>query len=179
MTETTEQIQIFPSNDRIHISIKTEEEIKETADLKVEKAASSIQKETGMITYTVTVSSEQGTGKEVTLQDVMTNVTLGGNLEVKNSQGAIVEVQQPLAGEAGFQITLPKMGPGETYTITYTGKLPDSLKNGTVLHNRVTASSEDQENGRIQDTAETTTHYETIKKREPKIRMERLPGRLQ
>lgn len=151
-------------NDRIHISIKTEEEIKETADLKVEKAASSIQKETGMITYTVTVSSEQGTGKEVTLQDVMTNVTLGGNLEVKNSQGAIVEVQQPLTGEAGFQITLPKMGPGETYTITYTGKLPDSLKNGTVLHNRVTASSEDQENGRIQDTAETTTHYETIKK---------------
>lgn len=151
-------------NDRVQISIKTEEEILETPDLQVTKEASLIDKETDTITYEVKVSSQNGTMAEVTLQDVMTNVTLEGELRVKDKNSNPAVIEQPSPGKAGFQITLPKMEAGQEYTITYTGKPPEPLKNGTVFHNRVTASSKDDKNGLIQDTAETTTHYETIKK---------------
>ena len=139
------------------VEIKVQQTVKD--DLTVEKSAGSVNSD-GTVTYTITVSSKNGTAEDVVLSDWMNNVTyLSGFNVKKNGEDVTSEVTNPTAGANSIALTLPQMAAGDTYTITYTGII-SGITNGTAsAGNGVTVTSKDGEGNTLTDSANVRVDY--------------------
>lgn len=139
------------------VEIKVQQTVKD--DLTVEKSAGSVNSD-GTVTYTITVSSKNGTAEDVVLSDWMNNVTyLSGFNVKKNGEDVTNTVTNPTAGANSIALTLPQMVAGDTYTITYTGII-SGITNGTAsAGNGVTVTSKDGEGNTLTDSANVRVDY--------------------
>ncbi len=113
-------------------------------DLTVEKSHGNPNNSDGTVDFTVKVSSEHGTGAEVQLEDLMKDIIIDdpAGITIKRGEEVITPQVTVESDKTGFNVTLPKMGAGDCYTITYKGKLPDGAPTGEkVVYNKATASS--------------------------------------
>jgi hypothetical protein len=131
-----------------------------SSDLTVQKSYSDMNEETGTLTYTITVSSENGTGGEVTLHDVMSKVSLNGTIEAPDA----INITRT---NTGFDMTIPAMNANSSYTITYEAKFDELPENGTVTgKNTVSVESMDQNGKTIKDSQDVyTTLTKTLLKK--------------
>lgn len=131
----------FTDSEEVYIEIQ--ETIRD--DLTVKKTAQVLDEATGLVRYTVTVSSVNGTAEAVKLTDWMTNVAYESGFSVVKTtaggQTSNVSAAAPAAGATSIAMELPQMAAGDTYTITYNGRIKD-VSGGTVTaNNGVTVSS--------------------------------------
>lgn len=117
-------------------------------DLTVKKTAS--EAKDGKISYTITATSENGTGSSnIKISDSLRYSGLDGDkvkigtITVKDKNGNNVSYNQTNSsgdGYKNFDITdLPPLGPGETYTITYDVDYGEPIGNGfSSLYNTAT-----------------------------------------
>lgn len=163
-TDDNNKIDIkFDDKNEINFEIKRPEE--EKGDINVTKSASNINETDGTVKYTITVSSPHGTNSEVTLNDIMTNITLDGDIQVVKEGQTITDgiAITKNSDNKGFSATLPKMNAGEIYTITYTGKLPDDLKGYNITaKNKIEAKSTNTDNREISSEAEVETKFKPL-----------------
>ena len=153
----------FDDENEINFEIKRPEE--EKGDINVTKSTSNINETDGTVRYTITVSSPHGTNSEVTLNDIMTNIALNGDIQIVKEGQTITDVVTITknSDNKGFSATLPKMNAGETYTITYTGKLPDDLKGYNITaKNKIEAKSTNTDNREISSEAEVETKFKPL-----------------
>ena len=122
-------------------------------DLTVNKQAEAGPDENGVISYKITVSSQNGTaGNQVDLSDVMSKIKYQGSLTVTDRNGNAVPVTAPAEGAESFNLTLPAMNPGDTYTITYTAKAQKPDQGSIDTTNSVTVESKEADGDILQDT---------------------------
>ena len=153
----------FNDKNEINFVIKHPEE--EKGDINVSKSVSDIKETDGTVKYTITVSSPHGTDSDVTLEDIMTDITLDGDLQIVKEGQTITDgiTIKKNSDSKGFTATFPKMNAGETYTITYTGKLPDNLKGYNVTaKNKVQAKSTNTDKKEISSEAEVETKFKPL-----------------
>lgn len=137
--------------------------LKETIenDLTVQKSAGTPDPENGTVSYTITISSISGTSDEVKLSDVMSNgMVTGGTFTITSNKDGAVNVTSPSDGSTKFDLTLPKMDPGETYTITYTAKLQNSWTGQVNMTNAVTVNSNLGEDKILTDKDQITVPFD-------------------
>lgn len=150
-SEKTYKEYVFDDNLKIYIYIVKGD----SYDLTLEKKASSYDETNKTIDYTIVISSNNGTGTSgITLTDVLTvynnsltdknlnsGLTSGINLKeqlkqitIKKSDGTNIASESAVSvGTDGTAtISLPDLGKGESYTITYTFKVPDSVSGSAV-----------------------------------------------
>lgn len=137
-----------------------------TNDLTVEKASSVVDEEKGIINYTITVSSVSGTNGEVSLSDWMGNVGYLSGLKVTKTtatgESANVDLSGPTIGATSFELNLPQMAAGDTYTITYQGKVVNASGGTVSANNGVTVTSKNQENNTLTDSASSSVTYSYV-----------------
>lgn len=153
----------FNDENEINFEIKRPEE--EKGDINVTKSTSNINETDETVRYTITVSSPHGTNSEVTLNDIMTNIALNGDIQIVKEGQTITDgvTITKNSDNKGFSATLPKMNAGETYTITYTGKLPDDLKGYNITaKNKIEAKSTNTDNREISSEAEVETKFKPL-----------------
>ena len=127
---------------------------KDKSNLKVEKAATRVDETTGTIEYKITVSSQYGTSKEVTVTDVMEYVGLDGGITVDgNEWDAVTKTDK------GFNITLPAMAAGSSHVITYRAKLPENTVADVTAVNKVMVESIKESGGKLTDDAKVETKF--------------------
>lgn len=150
------EVIVLPFTDKIKISIQ----VGKPNDLHIEKS-SAAGAENGTVNYTITISSKNGTSDAVNLTDIMSDVKVkGGSFVIKDKSGnAVGNVKVPDDGAESFNLTLPKMNAGDSYTITYTAKadVNESSQNVRInAKNSVIAVSKNPNGDEIADKAETT-----------------------
>ena len=122
-------------------------------DLTVNKQAEAGPDENGVISYKITVSSQNGTaGNPVNLSDVMSKIKYQGGLTVTDRNGNAVPVSAPADGAESFDLKLPAMSAGDTYTITYTAKAEKPAQGSIDTTNSVTVESKEADGDILQDT---------------------------
>lgn len=141
--------------DNLNIGIKITDKTVSSEDLKVSKSATNIDKENNKITYTITVSSQGGTADKVNLSDIMENVSLDGDVTITDKDGNPVSATVNKENEnKKFSLELPQMKAGDTYTLTYTAKLPSTSMNESVTaKNKVSVDSKKSDDIKIHDEA--------------------------
>ena len=149
----------FSFNDKFKYDITIEKDLNEKGDLTVQKSASNIDQEKGTLSYTITVSSQHGTSKDVTLEDIMTNIVPDGEFTVKDKDGKVIKNYPMTRTENGFTGKLPKMNVGDIYTITYNAKLPDDAKYTVTAKNKIKASSTRSDGSKLEPEQEITTDF--------------------
>lgn len=146
-------------------STEVEIEKKVQEDLTVTKSAQVQDEENGLVLYTVTVTSLNGTAEEVTISDKTSNMTYYSDLTVTRTSGGTttpVEVTAPEAGTTTMNLILPKMEAGDIYTITYIGKIP-SVANGTnIAYNWVTVTSKNSDGATLTGKASCEVRYNYV-----------------
>lgn len=138
-----------------------------TNDLTVEKSSSVENEENGIINYTITVSSVNGTNGDVSLADWMGNVGYLSGLTVTKyttgGESSVVTLPQiPATGATSFELSLPQMAAGDTYTITYQGKVINASGGTVSANNGVTVTSKNQENNTLTDSASSSVTYNYV-----------------
>lgn len=140
--------------------------------LHIEKTGDYNQAE-GKMYYTVTVSSEDGSDGPIHYTDKFLNPTGGiayeeESIRVLNSARQEVEVEIDFqTGSTWFEIpNLPQLGPGESYTITYTATVnPDdtTTEDGSLeARNRASAADESNEVSTIHEVEISGPRIEKI-----------------
>ena len=140
--------------------------------LHIEKTGEYNQAE-GKMYYTVTVSSEDGSDGTIHYTDKFLNPTGGiayeeESIRVLNSARQEVEVEIDFqTGSTWFEIpNLPQLGPGESYTITYTATVnPDdtTTEDGSLeARNRASAADESNEVSTIHEVEISGPRIEKI-----------------
>lgn len=130
--------------DDIIINFKIDEPVIEKSDLRVQKSQKigANDEINGIINYTIEISSENGTGKEVILTDVMEGINLqDGSIKVVDGNNKSVNYTPNSKDNNNFNITLPKMGENSKYIITYTAKLPEKPTSTINVKNKAYAKS--------------------------------------
>lgn len=150
--------------DGVTVKVDVTDVYDNSEDLQVTKTQSSINEETGEITYTVTVTSKGGTSEAVTLTDMgftsLANLVNTGKITVADSKGNTTEVDIESVSD-GFSLTLPAMDANSTYTMTYSVKVTDMVFTGSkTVQNTVTVESKDKDGKRIKDTSSTDHTFE-------------------
>ena len=156
----TEEITEIVFNDRVKYELTIKDGLNNEGDLSVEKTASNVNNENGTLTYTITVSSQNGTSSEVNLVDTMTNIGVDGNITIKNKAGEDVTAQYPMTVD-GTKITgrLPKMNAGDSYTIIYNAKLPDDANYSVTAKNKIEAKSTRSDGSELKPEQEISTEF--------------------
>lgn len=125
------------------VTIKKREEEADKGDVNIQKT-STLRNDSNTIDYTITVGTTNGTKKEVTVQDWLTNATYQKTSikVVKQPGNTPVDIKGKLnfsnnetynaSNKPSFKIDqLPALNPGETYEITYTVDAKYPQKDGT------------------------------------------------
>lgn len=152
-------------NDKLQpITINVEKEAVETGDLNVVKTASEVND--GKVTYTITVSSEQGTGSQVKLNDFMSNVAYDSGFRVTKNGSTVSGITGPTANSKEFELTLDKMTAGDIYEISYTANFDDVVNGSIEGYNKVTVRSTNNNGDNLKDSADVKSNFtnELIKK---------------
>lgn len=151
---------LFNGNKKLHITFKSD-----NPDISAKKTGEAGPD--GTFTYKVVVESQNGTNDPVVVKDELTGASLvEGSVAVVNQDGEAVtpEVSEE---DGGFSITLPKMAPGSTDTITYKAKLPDDYSGArTTVENQASATSGDLKS----DTEPVRQDYGVTMKKTGEIR---------
>lgn len=150
--------------DKVTVYLDTTDVYDNSEDLQVTKTQSSINEETGEISYTVTVTSKGGTSEAITLTDTgfagVASLTDGsGTVQVTGSNG-VTKTMTVTDISDGFSLTLPQMDANSTYTLTYSTKVKDMVFTGSkYVNNTVTVESKDKDGKRIKDTSSTSHEF--------------------
>ena len=166
-SEGDEEVAIdFTDDIVIHVNMKDKEELK--GNLNVKKEAVKME-QSGLIQYTVKVSSSQGTFDQVVLTDTMEGLTYESGFQVKTGSGAPVHVSNPpRKGAKKYEITLPQMKPNDSYEITYIGRADTDAMlgygNNMLAKNSAVAASKNSSKHTISSTGSSTTPFEGVKK---------------
>lgn len=128
-------------NDRVKIDTSITILPPDNSDVSVSKSGPGIINDDGTITYTVTVSSVNGTTDSVTLEDV---ITTGQNMTLSNVKIDGKEVGTPALDNGRFTLDLGALDKNSSKEITYTYTMPDGWKDSTVditVGNKVKATT--------------------------------------
>ena len=157
-------------NDKCSSTITIKQDYSKKGDIHTQKSTGNYDLEKGTVEYTVKVWSDNGTANHsVQLDDTMTNIQLDltKGITVKKSDGtspAITNLAYK-ADNMGFTGTLPALGKGEYYELTYWGVLPNNLKGGNVTTtNKIHVESQNSENKKIESDASVNFSFNTVKK---------------
>lgn len=148
-------------NDKIILDFDVTDYYETSKDLTLTKESSVINEETGEISYTITITSENGTASDVILNDTgfLNTSSLTGNISVSKN-GLSTTFEQGDA-DNGFSLKLGQMSKGDVYTITYTTQLTEPMKNGTqTVSNYAKATSTDSNGKRIYSDDDTSKSFE-------------------
>lgn len=111
-------------------------------DLKVDKTG---KLEGRKITYTVTIDSPYGTDKNITVKDAFKNFNYIKDFDVSNvvvtTKTGSAQIISKENTDTGFTMELPKMNPGDRYTLTYTVDVDDIPGNNLYIQNTTDAST--------------------------------------
>lgn len=138
----------LPFSDRLEIHFPTIV-IKENHSIQIQKHAQIMDKENGVILYTIQVSSINGTAGDISLSDVMgirdANGTISDEIAQRLSEVAVTKNGKTQLEQVTTSLpaTLPKLEAGEYYTITYKAQIQRELLdayNILTINNRVKAS---------------------------------------
>lgn len=128
-------------NDKVKIDTSITILPPDNSDVSVSKSGPGIINDDGTITYTVTVSSVNGTTDSVTLEDV---ITTGQNMTLSNVKIDGKEVGTPALDNGRFTLDLGALDKNSSKEITYTYTMPDGWKDSTVditVGNKVKATT--------------------------------------
>lgn len=137
----------------------------DNSDVSVVKSGPGSINDDGTITYTVTVSSTNGTTDSVTLEDVITT-NPGQNMTLSNVTIDGTAVETPALESGRFTLDLGVLPKDSTKTITYTYTMPEGWKNSTVdisVNNEVKATTKKNDDSTIESNKGTVsvTHKQT------------------
>lgn len=157
-------------NNKCSSKITIKQDYNKKGDIHTQKSTGRYDLENGTVEYTVKVWSTYGTaGHSVQLNDTMTKIQLDKtkSITVKKSDGtspAITNLAYK-ADNMGFTGTLPVLGEGEYYELTYWGVLPPDLKGGNVTTtNNIHVESKNSEEKEIKSDASVDFSFNTVKK---------------
>lgn len=131
-----EKVQFPGMSGQVTIYRKRDVEVKKSAPL---GAGVGYDEKGYFIEYKVEVSTQDGTGQEIYLHDVMTQAALTGKYDatsfaVTNANGKTVPINSgdlTVHNEASpktFDLKLPKLDKGESYTLTYKYRVDDDFR---------------------------------------------------
>ncbi len=144
--------------EKLKVEVEIEDPERYKSDLCVKKEKTVVDEATGTMSYTITVTSEHGTGSAVKLKDVMSNLSMEGTVTVTGP--GISDSNRTITPTSdGFSIDLPQMNGGDTYTLTYTAKLPqNAVADGNAV-NTVYVESTNKDGGKLEDSATVSTSF--------------------
>lgn len=132
------------------------------SDVSVSKSGPPNINDDGTITYTVTVSSVNGTTDSVTLEDV---ITTGQNMTLGNVKIDEKDVTTPTIENGKFTLNLGKLDKNSSKKITYTYTMPNGWKDSTVditVGNKVKATTKKNDDTPIESNGTVSvTHKQT------------------
>ncbi|MGP1361709.1 MAG: SpaA isopeptide-forming pilin-related protein [Candidatus Fimenecus sp.] len=133
----------------------------ENDDLSIKKSYSITNAAEGTVSFTITVTSKNGTATAPQILDHMAGgIKYLDGLQVLNSSGTDITkncVINAVPGDENFSLTLPsKLYENETYTIKYNGKYSDIINGSKDFTNRATAIAKNKQDKSI-------TEYSQIK----------------
>ncbi|NEG70391.1 prealbumin-like fold domain-containing protein [Bifidobacterium choloepi] len=137
--------------------------IKPATDVSVRKTATSVDKDAGTVSYTVKLTSQNGSGGDIDIADIMSD-----NLQLASEVVIVKTGVDDSSGESftttSTQDTMPttlgELAAGESYEITYTAALAGGVENAATVEtvgNTVTVTYPDGGNGTETATDGTTT----------------------
>lgn len=139
----------------LNVNVTITDPDQDKSDISVQKKDTEVDDKNGTVKYTITVNSNNGTGDKVHLKDIMKNIELDGDVTITGpGQDA-----SAIRTDDGFTIELPKMNAGESYTITYTAKLPRDSVADVTANNRVHVESSKKDGSKIESSSSVDTSF--------------------
>ncbi len=132
----------------------------QSEDLQVEKSQGAVDNAAGTVSYTIRVTSKNGTSKDILIEDDLScscPLTLEARTITKNGQ-TYVPKKSTESGTA-FSYTLGPMQAGDEYRITYTAKLTEGGNIDATATNKVHVVSEDPGGHKIEDSESIKTEF--------------------
>ncbi len=148
-------------NDKITVDFQVQEADSVTGDVQVEKTITEING--NLITYTVKITSNEGTHTAVALTDTMT----GGLVfkELKSVSGVKKPEIQVSSDKTSFTVELPEMSAGGEYILTYTAELPEgAVANTNLVNNKVDVESTNDKDDPIKDSSDVDHTFNMLNK---------------
>ena len=171
----SDQKKTITFNDNCSSTITIKQDYNKKGDIHTQKSTGSYDLEKGTVEYTVKVWSTYGTaGHPVQLDDTMTNIQLDTTkkITVKKSDNTSPDIENLVykTDNMGFTGTLPALGEGQYYELTYWGVLPSDLKGGNVTTtNNIHVESQNSEKKTIYSDASVKFDFNTVKKTGVKV----------
>lgn len=148
----------------VEINVSIQDNVNRKGDINVSKGVGTIDYENGIVEYTVTISSQDGTWDSVTLHDVMTNIQLDTSKDIILTKPD--NTQQILTMPSNikdFTLQLDKMASGEKYVLKYYGKVPEgNFTSKQEAVNNVTVTSKDNHQTKIEHSASVSTTFKDL-----------------
>ena len=170
MEITYDQETTIKFNESHSSTIIIKKDSKKYGDLHTQKSIIDSDLANGTVKYTVKVWSTYGTADHpVTLDDIMTNIQLDTAKSITVTKNTNTPVDSssliPTSDNMGFTGTLPALGAGESYELTYWGKLPKDLKGGNVTTtNKIHVESTNSKGEKIDSDSSVNFNFNTVKK---------------
>lgn len=170
MEITYDQETTIKFNESHSSTIIIKKDSKKYGDLHTQKSIIDSDLANGTVKYTVKVWSTYGTADHpVTLDDIMTNIQLDTAKSITVTKNTNTPVDSssliPTSDNMGFTGTLPALGAGESYELTYWGKLPKDLKGGNVTTtNKIHVESTNSKGEKIDSDSSVDFSFNTVKK---------------
>lgn len=170
MEITYDQETTIKFNESHSSTIIIKKDSKKYGDLHTQKSTGQFDLEKGTVEYTVKVWSDYGTAdNHVDLKDIMTEIKLDRTQDIKvvKSDNTPVSIGSLTynTDDKGFTGTLPALGAGESYELTYWGILPEELKGGNVTTtNQIHVESTNSKGEKIDSDSSVNFNFNTVKK---------------
>lgn len=170
MEITYDQETTIKFNESHSSTIMIKKDSKTYGDLHTQKSTGQFDLEKGTVEYTVKVWSDYGTADNpVDLKDIMTEIKLDRTQDIKvvKSDNTPVSIGSLTynTDDKGFTGTLPALGAGESYELTYWGILPEELKGGNVTTtNQIHVESTNSKGEKIDSDSSVNFNFNTVKK---------------
>lgn len=170
MEITYDQETTIKFNESHSSTIIIKKDSKKYGDLHTQKSTGQFDLEKGTVEYTVKVWSDYGTADNpVDLKDIMTEIKLDRTQDIKvvKSDNTPVSIGSLTynTDDKGFTGTLPALGAGESYELTYWGILPEELKGGNVTTtNQIHVESTNSKGEKIDSDSSVNFNFNTVKK---------------
>lgn len=148
----------------VEINVSIQDNVNRKGDINVSKEASVIDYENGIVKYTVTISSQDGTWDNVTLHDVMTNIQLDTSKNIiLTKQDNTQQILTMPSNIKDFTLQLDKIAPGKQYVLEYYGKMPEGdFVSKKEAVNNVTVTSKDNHQTKIEHSASVSTTFKDL-----------------
>lgn len=148
----------------VEINVSIQDNVNRKGDINVSKGASVIDYENGIVKYTVTISSQDGTWDNVTLHDVMTNIQLDTSKNIiLTKQDNTQQILTMPSNIKDFTLQLDKIAPGKKYVLEYYGKMPEGdFVSKKEAVNNVTVTSKDNHQTKIEHSASVSTTFKDL-----------------